>query len=58
MENFDHSKTMKMSRFLRRGANNHADASAPLGNRKTKIICTIGPVTQPVERLAELVSLM
>jgi hypothetical protein len=46
---------MKMSRFLRRGLHNRSDVTAPLGNRKTKIICTIGPVTQPVDRLADLV---
>lgn len=45
----------EMSRFLRRGLPNRVDVTAPLANRKTKIICTIGPSCQSVEMLKKLV---
>ncbi|CEO94910.1 Pyruvate kinase [Plasmodiophora brassicae] len=46
----------EMSRFLRRGLPNRVDVTAPLANRKTKIICTIGPSCQSVEMLKKLLA--
>eukprot|EP00474_Spongospora_subterranea_P009291 CRZ09749.1 hypothetical protein [Spongospora subterranea] len=44
----------EMSRFLRRDLPNRVDVTAPLANRKTKIICTIGPSCQSVDLVSQL----
>eukprot|EP00475_Leptophrys_vorax_P027483 TRINITY_DN3917_c0_g1_i1.p1 TRINITY_DN3917_c0_g1~~TRINITY_DN3917_c0_g1_i1.p1 ORF type:complete len:514 (-),score=138.32 TRINITY_DN3917_c0_g1_i1:40-1581(-) len=42
------------SPFMKSVVVNQVPPAAPLHGRKTKIVCTVGPVTQSVEKLSEL----
>eukprot|EP01083_Nonionella_stella_P093115 260811_1 len=47
-------QTIKLASAVLFGVHGHGISGCPLENRKTKIVCTIGPVTQSVEALSDL----